>query len=566
MGEYDQAINGMKNAMDYSEDSNYWDWRAREWFIVKTAEVWRSQDGVIMPNLIMGVEAREQVVSDKGTLEDAPMTNPDHPLVIYGDSFTHNFDLIAERLSVIYHLRELTKAQIIARFIMDSGVQLDESWLNVLGKDTMTELRIPQHRREIGRLQLRVYNGEYYQEPGQELGLNIWGVYGGVDLNLDNFDLSEAQQSDKSVLPGEPIDLEKLTEDELRQMIIDHGGTVPPGITEKPDLIDIMMQIMESFSDFWGCISGSGPSPYAREDQALLRKIFNPHLSDRRLDKDRFIPPTRDPEYIDKLRQLVDEEWFIQEERRKIFMSPDFTPGQHSPPFPYMWRSKYGVAVDESVPRAIGEVVKGRPLKKVANSKASVDMLKEMKLIFEGMTEDGTHFRIYQNSTMEVRTIQEHDQSETIAVVFMIVRPIPLTDDGTLSGKESVIQVTLCVGAGGDGPQSGLEMPEQEDSEAMPHYRFFCLAETKGVRGNHRIITEMLSDGTVTWEEDPPDIEHRRSRAGVMNSLCCKNTSIQKLREYRKEYVGKYSPFATASACKQYAQGAFQRAAGVVES
>ena len=54
-------------------------------------------------------EAREQVLTKNG-LEDAPVTLPHHPLKKFAEAFTRNFDLIAERKSVIFHLRELAKA------------------------------------------------------------------------------------------------------------------------------------------------------------------------------------------------------------------------------------------------------------------------------------------------------------------------------------------------------------------------------------------------------------------------------------------------------------------------
>eukprot|EP00971_Amphidinium_carterae_P217931 4326127-Amphidinium_carterae.1 len=54
-------------------------------------------------------------VDETSTLIDAPVTEENHPLARYAELFTHNFNLIAERLSVIFNLREFTKAQIVAR-------------------------------------------------------------------------------------------------------------------------------------------------------------------------------------------------------------------------------------------------------------------------------------------------------------------------------------------------------------------------------------------------------------------------------------------------------------------
>merc|ERR1719394_1424257 len=103
-----------------------------------------SEDNVLVPYLKMGVEAREQLMGANG-LEDAALTRPDHPLVKYAEAFTHNFDLIAERKSVVCQLREVAKASIIAKFLLESGIELDEPWFS-LGeqKQSVCCLEVPQ--------------------------------------------------------------------------------------------------------------------------------------------------------------------------------------------------------------------------------------------------------------------------------------------------------------------------------------------------------------------------------------------------------------------------------------
>ena len=125
------------------------------------AEIHLSEDEALIPFVKMGVEAREQVLKD-GKAEDAALSRPNHPLAIsglkrarpdiphtcydfnpstnipvseqtntpftpevkYAEQFTHNFDLIAERKSVIYHLREMAKASVLAKYLVDSGYTL----------------------------------------------------------------------------------------------------------------------------------------------------------------------------------------------------------------------------------------------------------------------------------------------------------------------------------------------------------------------------------------------------------------------------------------------------------
>ena len=61
-------------------------------------------------------------------MEDAPVTLPNHPLKKFADAFTKNFDLIAERKSVVFHLRELAKASVMAKYLVDSKARLDPTW------------------------------------------------------------------------------------------------------------------------------------------------------------------------------------------------------------------------------------------------------------------------------------------------------------------------------------------------------------------------------------------------------------------------------------------------------
>ena len=82
-----------------------------------------------MPDFQMAVEAREQR-DVCGMLVDSPITQPDHPMVRYADAFTRNFDLIAERKSVVFHLREQAKASILAKFLLESNIKLEPAWFD----------------------------------------------------------------------------------------------------------------------------------------------------------------------------------------------------------------------------------------------------------------------------------------------------------------------------------------------------------------------------------------------------------------------------------------------------
>uniref|UniRef100_A0A7S4S4E6 Uncharacterized protein n=1 Tax=Alexandrium monilatum TaxID=311494 RepID=A0A7S4S4E6_9DINO len=183
MGEYPQPIVGMRSCLEHADvESQDGGWSAREWFIVKKAEVRLSQDGVLMPFVELGVEAREQVlIPGSQEMEDAPVTRSDHPLVRYAEDFTRNLALIAERKSVIYHLRELAKATCLAKFLLDARVTLQDSWFSLAEKSgASASMELPQVWKTTVRGTIR--------EDG-EVDTCTHTVSGGVDLNMDRFSL-----------------------------------------------------------------------------------------------------------------------------------------------------------------------------------------------------------------------------------------------------------------------------------------------------------------------------------------------------------------------------------------
>eukprot|EP00435_Cladocopium_sp_Y103_P007139 s2202_g2.t1 len=136
LGEYTMPVAGMMSVFDWSEVSSTErdrNWSGREWFVVRKAEVRMSVDQTLVPVVKMGVEAREQILTKTG-LEDAAVTAATHPLKNLGciekfaDAFTRNFDLVAERKSVVFHLRELAKASVMAKYLVDSNIRVSSSW------------------------------------------------------------------------------------------------------------------------------------------------------------------------------------------------------------------------------------------------------------------------------------------------------------------------------------------------------------------------------------------------------------------------------------------------------
>jgi hypothetical protein len=168
MGACEQPVVGMKSVFDSLEREGFdSQWSAREWFVVRKAEIQMSDDGVLTPMCKMGVEARELVNG-----QDSKITRPDHPLVQYAEEFTRNFELIAERKSVIYHLRELAKASVVAKYLIDAEIQLDQSWFSFSDAQADCAMEVPC-----------AYN--------ERMNASAWNkVCGGVQFGIDRFSLS----------------------------------------------------------------------------------------------------------------------------------------------------------------------------------------------------------------------------------------------------------------------------------------------------------------------------------------------------------------------------------------
>ena len=79
---------------------------------VSGAAVQMSEDNALLPNVKMGVEAREQVLGENG-FEDVKTTRANHPLVRYAEAFTHNFDLIAESLRIMNEVMVLLNPRML---------------------------------------------------------------------------------------------------------------------------------------------------------------------------------------------------------------------------------------------------------------------------------------------------------------------------------------------------------------------------------------------------------------------------------------------------------------------
>lgn len=788
MGEHEQPVVGMKSCFHYSEmEEDAGEWSAREWFMVRKAEIHITDNSVLMPYVKMGVEAREQTLCGS-SLEDLPITRPDHPMVRYAEAFTQNFDLIAERKSVIYHLRELAKTSVVAKFLLDAQVSLDENWFRLADQRSIPcSLEVPQLWNKTQSSQITMHDDKINGKGRQH------GVFGGVNFGLDKFNLSRgiaraspaaslsmstagrgfagrrvglmaakplmasamdiskppqaatleglsmstAQQISPARLAGpgaalsagkQPLLRSNFAESLIARAAATPGGTfdikapgqislAPPaaalslatqpkgplvpglgaprlgvgrlpgapgtlGVASfvgkaptgapflpgaqiplrltQPDLTPLSLQpsaqlpapagplsaaaltgrpiagvppisaavmaprvsalasiprlqaslqasavapqldvegadklqgvdlrldsfdlseakrvSLEAQEGSWGsearsldeCVAvgqafWSGLKDdadlFKEDDRALLQRIFNEELSDRRMEGDLFTPPDATYDYVQKLRVLVKEEDMVRQSRMEHFCSKAFTMTNPGTLFPASWSSGFeahrsGAAVRESAERPQASLHE-RPEYKGQAAELLLQVMRASAPVFDKMTEEGLHFRIYQMGTLEVRTTQMPGSEEEVGVVFSIRTP---TSKGGRKGEcideqEKIVKATEYVEASMVGNCAVEKVAAQ--------CRFYLVLETET---GHKIVTERLNNGKATWEEDPEYAEDRNSLAKVTRiKQASAGLTVRDMKVYHKTITTKGSDHSsiTQSVCKRYARNMFARA------
>jgi hypothetical protein len=197
----------------------------------------------------------------------------------------------------------------------------------------------------------------------------------GVDLRLDQFDLSEATR----------------VSSESEWKALNECAAVGDA--------------------FFACLDGSKQF-LNEEDRTLLKTVFNPALTDRRNEGDLFVPPSTSAAYLKKLRALVKDEESLRARRKEVFLSEEFAMDQPGCLFPHSWTPSIEINENESQ----------RKLELCPEYKALASTLapklREAKPVFDKATEEGTNFRIYTLGSLEVRTTQEFEGDEIIGAVL----------------------------------------------------------------------------------------------------------------------------------------------------
>jgi len=580
MGEYEQPVVGMKSCFDYSdeEDPNK-EWSAREWFVVNRAEVQQSEDGVLIPYCKMGVEAREQRVDDKGNLEDVKVTRAGHPLVRYAEKFTHYFDLIAERKSVVFHLRELAKASILAKYLVENDVDLEPMWFE-LADDQQRHcfLEIPQLWNERAHSQIHVADGKIVcTDDGY--GPSLRAVYGGVQFGLNRFRMAPAAGAAGAIAARRGIV-------PMGAAVTARRGFVPSRFTatrlQMPSTISASLGAMSASargvdlelskfnldrttpvvrgsamacgadldacvnigSAFWTQIEGDAKSNFGDEQKSLLRDVFHPKLSDRRGEGELFIPPDTSYAYAMRLKSRVAEEKQVQQRRKDHFFSPKFVAAEPGSLFPTSWSSAFEISRGSASGKAQpppGGLLHPRPDYQ-AQAALFSKALKSATPVFDKTAEDGLAFRIYRFGSLEVRTTQEPGGQEEIGAVFSFSQQAQAHECKESAGDQERIH----------------KVTEYVENDASGNAHYYVTLETQA--GN-TIVTEKLRDGTVTWNENPCDSDDRNSMAKVLRSADCSAESIT-VHDMKLYQLSRTKSDTSYSARKRYSQRTYSRAAG----
>uniref|UniRef100_A0A7S2FX52 Uncharacterized protein n=1 Tax=Alexandrium andersonii TaxID=327968 RepID=A0A7S2FX52_9DINO len=350
---------------------------------------------------------------------------------------------------------------------------------------------------------------------GRRARLDVPSLHG-VDLNLDQFELDDALRVETHA-PAAVVAGEALS-----------GATLAKG--------------------FWASLS-SKASVFSAEDQSLLKQVFNPHLSDRHDEGDNFTPPDPSVNYIEKLRRLVKREEKVRQQRKEHFFSNKFAASNPGPLFPYSWNSSYEISRDSKVD---GSLLKPRP-DYLAQASMFDHVLKTAKPVFDKQTEDGFRFRTYKFGTLDVRTTQEHDGEEIVGAVFS-TRSVGACSSGkSAEATEKIVKVSEYVQAVG-----------KDSADALARRSYLVLETSEG----NVIVTEKCRDGTISWEENPEDIEDRNSLAKFIRSSPCSCSkkslvSVSDMETYKSKKDKLQG--SSLSACKRYVQEGFNFARGMVD-
>merc|ERR1740121_1750846 len=99
----------------------------------------------------------------------------------------------------------------------------------------------------------------------------------------------------------------------------------------------------------------------------------------------------------------------------------------------------------------------------------------------------------------------------------------------------------------------------EKDPRWLTYYRYYIVIETEDANA---IVTQQLWNGSVTWNENPEDLEDRNSLAKTLRSKDCrsKGMTVQDFKAYSGKAADSRKLATLHSKGKRYATGAFDKA------
>merc|ERR1712032_923344 len=235
-------------------------------------------------------------------------------------------------------------------------------------------------------------------------------------------------------------------------------------------------------------------------------------------------------------------EEMARERRRKHFFSTKFTLHEPGPLFPSSWKDHFEIERTRTTQEGF--------LHERSEYKVKAQMLDHVLEsaipVFDKSSEEGIRYRVYKVGSIEVRTTQEHNAKEIVGAVFSRSAP-----EGTPIQRKQDQMVKAAVKA--CEKVDKVSMYVEKELRGLSHYRYYVVIETEDA---NVIVSEQLQDGSVTWKENPADLEDRNSLAKTYRSKDCrsKGMKVQDFKAYSSEAA------TLDSNCKRYAQGVYDKA------
>jgi len=620
-GEYEMPVAGMLSVFDWSEleDDDHSEWAAREWFVVKKAEVRMAQDKTLIPHVKMGVEAREQVLTSSG-LDDKPVTSSNHPCKKFADAFTRNFDLIAERKSVIFHLRELAKASVMAKFLLDSEAKIDKSWYKLA--DQIVRSTKPEAHPQIPQLWNMRGNGRIQLKDGRLVNMatgltsKLRAIYGGVQFGLDKFELQQRSAMQGSQLGAPPMQGMQLgarqplfTPQRFQQpgqfqpgqrpqfqpgrpapeigMGVARGAPAVPGMQmgsrqpfiargEIPQGVDLNLDkfSLTAPERMSGTLPPCSADLGSIEGRVGLGRAFIESLQQGSY-------PGLKEEHQELLKSIFNPAMCDRMQEGKAFVPPD-------PNYEYVVKVRNLVKEESSIlaarkilffDKTFVDEYPGPDFPSAWTARFQIEMEghKPKSHVAYRLVEveaDQVFLKFLLEDILPAAA-PEFDKSTEDGVVFRIYRigSLEIRTTKEKTGLETVGKVfsrraPSSQHSSGNRPKAVhdeeqivkakvyIEALESDKPEAgKPLGHFYCVLETNT---SNIIVTERLANGTTGWAVNSDNVEDRNNLAKLIFRTDCKGTTVQGVRALHAKYFTAKTASAATAASRDYVKAIFQ--------